>query len=633
MSKQTGGLVGVLAILAIIAPVCAAAVEVRDYARAPALSSVAISTDGAYVSYVAQANGTQSVILQAVADRQERRALKLDPTEERIRWCRWAGPRYLLCGTVLPVKSQGGVYERTRLYAIDAQTLKTRELNARLETPLRDQVIDFNGSRPGRVLLQHDSVGYGYADVSELDVTTGQMTRIQRAHPPVRHWLSDGRGQIRLGVGYDEGMGSLWTRSSAEARWTMWVQHPLSDLEAIGPLAIGAEPTELYALKYHNGRAALFQLDSSVPPKPILRFADPVYDITGPLLVEPGSRKVVGVRYLAEQLRLHFFDAAAAEQHALIEKLLPGAINDIEGASADGKWLLVNSQSDVEPPSTYLFDVGTRAIRLVGHHYPELEDVPLAPMQALIYRARDGQPIPAYLTRPASRSTEPLPAIVLPHGGPETRVYRTFDPLVQFLAAQGFVVLQMNFRGSLGYGAGFAAAGVGQWGGIIHNDITDGARWLVEQGIADPARMCIVGQSFGGYAALLGAVRESQWYSCAASYAGPTDLMALSQYVQRVPGALLWKERLGEDPRALWQMSPLSRVATVEVPVMLMHGRLDPVVPVSHARRFARALSNARKPHRFLERPDCDHDLTTESCRVLFYSELRSFLTTSLVDP
>jgi dienelactone hydrolase len=627
-ARETGWL---LAILAMVAPICVTASDVRDYARAPALSHVTISADGAHVSYVAQANGTQSVVLRTVADGRERHTLKLNPTAERIRWCQWAGLRYLLCGTVLPVRSERGVHERTRLYAIDAQTSKSRELNARLETPLHDQVIDFNGSQPGLVLLQYDSVGFGYPDVGELNVTTGQLTRILRAHPPVRHWMSDGRGQIRLGVGYDGSVGTLWTRSSAD-EWTLWLQQPLSDLEAVGPLAIGEQPTQLYALKHHNGRAALFELDLSASPKPILKFADPVYDITGPLLIEADSREVVGVRYLAEQLRLHYFDPTLAERHAVIDKLLPQAVNDIEGGSADGKWLLVNSQSDVEPPSTYLFDIGAGAIRLVGHHYPELEDVPLAPMQAIIYRARDGQPIPAYLTRPASSSTEPLPAIVLPHGGPETRVHRAFDPLVQFLAAQGYVVLQMNFRGSLGYGAGFAAAGVGQWGGIIHNDITDGARWLVEQGIADPARMCIVGQSFGGYAALLGAARESQWYSCAASYAAPTDLMALSQYVQRVPGALLWKERLGEDPRALWQMSPLSRVATVEVPVMLMHGRLDPVVPVSHARRFARALSNARKPHRFLERPDCDHDLTTEGCRVLFYSELRSFLSTSLVD-
>ena len=633
MSKRGSGRDWLLAILGILVPTCVAAVDVSGYARAPALSLVEISPDGAFVSYVAQANGKQSVVLHTVAGGRERRALLLDPAKERIRWCRWAGARYLLCGTIVPVRSEGGVFERTRLYALDAHNLKLRELNEKLAAPIRDHVIDFNASCPGCVLLQHDSVGHGYPDVSELDVATAQMTRILRAHPPVRHWLSDGRGQVRLGVGYDNGIGSLWTRPSADAQWRLWMQQSLSDLDAIGPLAIGAQPNELYALKHHNGRAALFQLDLSAAPKPVLRFADPLYDVAGPLLIEPGSGKLLGVRYLAEQLRVHFFDAAAAERHALMDELLPGAINDIEGGSMDGKWLLVNSQSDVDPPSTYLFDASSRTMRLVGHHYPELEDRPFSPMRAVTYRARDGQPIPAYLTRPAGSSTEPGPAILLPHGGPETRVYRAFDPLVQLLAAQGYVVLQMNFRGSLGYGARFAAAGAGQWGGVIHNDITDGARWMVERGIADPERLCIVGQSFGGYAALLGAVRESQWYSCAASYAGPTDLMALAQSMRRVPGAELWRERLGEDLQALWQMSPLSRVATIETPVLLMHGRLDPVVPVTQARRFARALRKADKPHRFIERADCDHDLAIESCRLLFFAELRSFLAEAIDRP
>jgi dipeptidyl aminopeptidase/acylaminoacyl peptidase len=205
---------------------------------------------------------------------------------------------------------------------------------------------------------------------------------------------------------------------------------------------------------------------------------------------------------------------------------------------------------------------------------------------------------------------------------------RTFDPLVQFLAAQGYAVLQMNFRGSFGYGARFAAAGVGQWGGIIHNDITDGARWLVEQGIADPTRMCIVGMSFGGYAALLGAARESEWYACAASFAGVSDLMSLSQYTERLQGADIWKERLGADQRALWQMSPMARVRAVETPLLIVHGRNDPVVPVSQARRFSRALRQAGKQVDLVERADCDHDMTVESCRIAFFSELDRFLAT-----
>jgi dipeptidyl aminopeptidase/acylaminoacyl peptidase len=185
----------------------------------------------------------------------------------------------------------------------------------------------------------------------------------------------------------------------------------------------------------------------------------------------------------------------------------------------------------------------------------------------------------------------------------------------------------MNFRGSFGYGTRFAAAGVGQWGGVIHNDITDGARWLIETRRADPLRMCIVGLSFGGYAALLGAARESQWYACAASFAGATDLMALSEYTSRLQDAEVWRERLGRDRRALWQMSPMAHLRHVETPVLILHGRNDPVVPVSQSRRFSRALRDTGKQHEYVEPVECDHEMTVEACRMVFFDRLQQFLT------
>lgn len=207
---------------------------------------------------------------------------------------------------------------------------------------------------------------------------------------------------------------------------------------------------------------------------------------------------------------------------------------------------------------------------------------------------------------------------------------QAFDPLVQFLVARGYAVLQMNFRGSFGYGAGFAAAGMGQWGGVIHNDITDGTRWLVEQQIADPTRICIAGVSFGGYAALLGAARESEWYACAASFAGMSDLLALARYTQRLPDADVWEQRLGSDAHGLWQMSPLARPHAIATPILIVHGRLDPVVPVSQARRFARTLRKTGKPHRLLERSDCDHEMTIQSCRIAWFTALERFVRDAL---
>jgi len=671
--------------------------DLRAFAQAPDFAFPALSTDGEVLSFVQQSGGRQIVVMRRLRDGFERRSLEVLPERERIRWCDWAGPTYVLCGTILPVRSPDRISEKTRLYVIERAGGRVRELNTRLKDPVRDQVIDPSAGAPGQVLFQHDSSGRGYPEVARLDVANGDFRRVLRPHPPVRHWISDGRGTVRLGVAYGKGKASLHLRRGTRDAWSSVIQQSLHDVEAVGPLALGAGNT-LYVLRHHRGRAALFHLDLGSGdlgsgtdiggrPRPLgnslhgdtprqdrlggpvldghapngessggdvskkdspgtaglaatLLFADPLYDVAGPVSLHPATGELLSVRFLREQEQVHYFDAQEAQRGAWLDEQLAGRVNIVLDRSADGTQQLVRSSSDANPPSLYLFDAAKRSLVLIGHEYPTLEDRELAPMQFVVYHARDGQRIPAYLTLPPPAllpvppalpsASGALPAIVLPHGGPEMRDVKEFDPLVQFLAVQGYAVLQMNYRGSLGYGAAFAAAGVRQWGGLIHDDITDGTRWLVEQGIADPQRICIAGRSFGGYAALLGVTREPALYACAVSYAGVADLMAFEQYTARLQDAELWRERLGSDQQTLWNMSPVAWLDAIEAPVLMIHGRQDPVVPVRQSRRFARMLSDAGQPHRLIERGDCDHDMTIETCRMAVFQALRDFLSTSL---
>jgi dipeptidyl aminopeptidase/acylaminoacyl peptidase len=602
--------------------------HIHAFASAPHFAMPALSADGAQLSYVHQTDGRQHVVLRTLSSGVERRTLSTESVRERVRWCDWAGPHLVVCGTAVRVRGPEGVGERTRLYAIEARG-DVRELNARLEDPIRDHVIDLMHAHPTKVLLQHDPVGRGFPEVAELDVSTGALKRIVPSRPPVTRWMSDGQGTVRLGLAYERGTSSLFVRAGDGEGWTLLLEQPVSDLAAIAPLAVGAGG-QMYVLKHHEGRAALFRtsLSDPAPLRMELLFAHPRYDVAGPLTLEPRTGEVLAVTLVTDREAVHTFDEAERRRRAWLDQRLPEAVNSIIDRSEDGRVLLVRSGSDVDAPSLYLGRDEGGTLDLIGHEHPQLEGRPMAHMRPVSYRARDGQKIPAYLSMPTME--RPLPAVVLPHGGPEARDARGFDPLVQFLAAEGYAVLQMNYRGSLGYGAGFAAAGAGQWGGVIHNDITDGARWLIEEGIADPARVCIVGASFGGYAAMLGASRESQWYACAASFAGVSDLMALRKHADRLQGA--WRERLPDSTRALWQMSPLARVRGVETPVLLVHGRWDPIAPVSQSRRFARALDKAGKPYTYIERDDCDHQMTIRTCRRVFYVELQRFLRAYLGD-
>lgn len=622
MSRARLEYIGVVLLLACSAA-HASGDSVRAFARAPAFAYATLSPSGTLVSFVEQIDSRQVVMMRALAGGDPQPTLSVQPPHERVRWCGWADERYVLCGTVVTARKQHGVFESTKLYSIDAVSHRVLELSVRLQAGARDQVIDLTPAQPRSVLLQQDPAGRGFPEVVELDVATGETRSRVRAHPPVRSWMSDGRGEIRLGLAYEQRTARLFVPKDGE--WVAVLEQSLSDPAAIGPLAFGERASQLYVLKHYRGRAALYRWDIGDSGAATLLFADPMFDVSGPLVLHPTTRELLAVRYQAESPSIHLFAAAERELHAWLDRELPNAVNEITARSLDGLRLLVTSSADTNPPSVYFVDAASQRIELLAHQFPELERRPLAPMRAFMYSARDGQRIPAYLTQPIGRDT-PGPAIVLPHGGPETRDVRKFDALVQFLVSQGYAVLQMNYRGSQGYGAGFAAAGAQQWGGVIHNDITDGARWLVEQRIADAARLCIVGTSFGGYAALLGAARESQWYACAASFGGATDLLAFAEFTRRLPEADMWRERLGDDGRALWQMSPLALERRIETPVLLMHGRRDAVVPISQSRRLARALRSAGKEHRLVERSDCDHDMTGDSCRVAIFAALGDFL-------
>jgi dipeptidyl aminopeptidase/acylaminoacyl peptidase len=249
------------------------------------------------------------------------------------------------------------------------------------------------------------------------------------------------------------------------------------------------------------------------------------------------------------------------------------------------------------------------------------------------FSARDGLEIPGYLTLPpgmGARPAQPLPAVVLPHGGPESRDVAEFAPLVQLLAGRGYAVLQVNFRGSAGYGAAFEQAGRREWGGAMQDDVTDGTRWLIGEGIADAERLCIVGWSYGGYAALMGLVREPALYRCAASIAGISDLRRLARdnSMSYLSGQMT-AVRIGRpwrDGPQLAAASPLQRANAITAPVLLVHGDRDRVVDVDQSRAMERALADAGRPVTYLEIAGGNHALAARDHRRQLFETLDRFL-------
>jgi dipeptidyl aminopeptidase/acylaminoacyl peptidase len=303
-------------------------------------------------------------------------------------------------------------------------------------------------------------------------------------------------------------------------------------------------------------------------------------------------------------------------------------------SESDNKQLvLVRASSDVRAPAYYLYDRAKKTMRLEFAEYPRLENETLQPMVTVRYFARDGLEIPAYLTRPRGDPAK-APTIVLVHDGPAERAHCRFDPLVQWLARSGFAVLEPNYRGSSGYGAALRSAGNGEWGAAMQDDLEDAAAWLVSEGIADPSRIGIYGSGYGGYAALLGVIRPNTPFRAAASLGGPTDLVELLRDDERERVETDWSSSVMGARKLrkkdLVARSPISHVALLNRPVLLLHSEHDERVRVEHSQRFLKLAQKAGKDVQLVEFEGELHRLAMESNRVLLFEELTTFFEKSL---
>lgn len=329
----------------------------------------------------------------------------------------------------------------------------------------------------------------------------------------------------------------------------------------------------------------------------------------------------VGLELGGRKPRVDWLDSSAEVRYESVARAFPGRSVAVYSHSRDGTRVVAEVQDRSHPPIYYLVDFTTHRAEIVGEGYPALDKVPLGVVRSITYPARDGTAIPAYLTLPPAAAPKNLPLVVLPHGGPEDHDGPGFDWLSQFFAVRGYAVLQPEFRGSTGYGEAFRLAGQGQWGGLMQNDLTDGVKAMIGQGIADPHRICIVGASYGGYAALAGAAFTPKLYACAVSINGVSDLPEILAYEKDHLGeesdaVEYWRQDIGSPfDRNVIELSPSHAAADVEAPVLLLHATDDTIVPISQSREMAAALTSAGKPVTLIELKGEDHWLSNAATR------------------
>lgn len=604
---------------------------IEVFAELPRFSAPRLSPDGTRLAVKMQAQGRQVLAIVSLADPAARPAFVSGGERIDINSWTWVNDDWLVVGVGTTDRSGEQEMYVTRLLGIDRHGRTMNRIGWADAGQIGGDLLWAARDGSPRILFAKQTAYFGpgfWPQVHEADVSTGRTRMVVNSRDGVLSWFTDSQGNVRMGFGYDDDSGTarLLYRAGGDGDFQTIARANLRRDERMPmPAMFLPGNNAAIAISDRDGFDAVYEM--SLPDLALGRriFAVEGYDVDA-IYPTPAGDRISGFAYTAERASVYWRDEAMRRTQASLNGTFGQGRAQIISWSRDQSKLLALIGGPNQAGAYYLVDVPGRSVSRVAWRSETLQDQELAPVRTMRYRARDGVEIEAVLTLPPGREARNLPIIVMPHGGPSARDDESWDWMTQFLADRGYLVVQPNYRGSSGYGTRFAELGRGEWGRKMQDDIDDALAHLAQQGLADRARACIVGASYGGYAALRAAQRAPQLYRCAVTYAGVSDLAALARYDRNFlnsRGRRQWLSAQAPDFRAV---SPLHHAAAFTIPVLLMHGDRDVVVPVSESRRMADRLRDDGKPHRYVEQRGGDHYFSRTDDRLQFLRELETFL-------
>ncbi len=595
----------------------------------PMIGAAAISPDGHHLASVASKGETQYLVIWDLESNQKKpiRRFSKDArwrgqrVEQHVYWVGWASDERVLIALQYRIAHMAEAAIGFHLYAVDR--------DGRNEKRFFEGFSDFQAPTRMDADPEHILVRIGGA-LYRVNLKTGGRKLYQQARTGIDRWILDHRDRVRLGIGV------LGLRYSVQRLGAAKTLEPLREGRLyfepdFVPLGFGADDKTLYVASNHESdTSALYEFDLETNQFGRKLFGHPDFDVYGSLVISQQRDALLAVPYFEDTLHYHFTDAEFARQMGMLERALPGRTSWVSDWNREENRWIVEAAGDLYPPVTYLYDPAKRQLLKLFDSHPELATQPLSPSRPVSFQARDGLSLRGYLTLPRGYPETKLPLVVIPHGGPHARDQLGWNPEVQFLASRGYAVLRVNFRGSQGFGRRFRFAGYKQWGLAMQDDLSDAVRELIQQGTADPDRIAIYGASYGGYAALMGVIREPGLFRCGASFAAVTDLPDLLQGMASYDTLEQLNTLLIGDPTSdgelLRSVSPRHNAARIQAPVLIAYGEKDGVVPPRQARLLTEALEHAGRPYEELYFPAEAHGLVAAASRLRFYGALEAFL-------
>ena len=593
-------------------------IPLNDFFRNPEKVAFRISPDGKHLAFMQPWENRLNIFVQEIGKTEE---VQVTFSKERdIQGYFWKNDNRLVF-----LQDKGG-NENFHLFAVDKDGKNQKELT--VGDDVRAEIIDDLFENENEMIVGLNKRNPEIYDAYRININTGELTMVGENPGNITGWQTDNAGIIRIATTTDGiNTGVLYRNSEKE---------PFSELittnfkESFSPLFFDFDDkTLLVASNIGRDRTSIVKYDPIKKKEISTLFEHPEVDVS--TVLRSRKRKIItGVAYETDKNYYQFFDKQREELQYKLENKFPGYEVGLSGQNRNEDKLLITVSSDRSYGSYYFYDLTTGSFSKLSDISPWLKEDDLAKMKPIKYIARDGKVINGYLTLPIGVPAKNLPVIINPHGGPWARDEWGFNPEVQFLANRGYAVLQMNFRGSVGYGRKFWEASFKQWGKTMQDDITDGVNWMISQGFADPKRIAIYGASYGGYATLAGITLTPDLYACAVDYVGVSNLFT---FMSTIPP--YWKpyldmmyEMVGDpekDKELMTAASPVFHVDKIKCPLFIAQGANDPRVAKAESDQMVEALKKRGIDVPYMVKDNEGHGFGNEENRMDFYKEMERF--------
>ncbi|MFC3997284.1 alpha/beta fold hydrolase [Nocardiopsis sediminis] len=610
--------------------------SIEDLFNPPQRTNASISPDGTRIAFLAPWKNRLNVWVQDLAPGSEPRPVTADETRS-VRTYAWADDARRL----LYLQDEGGD-ERWHLYRVDLDSPGSAAVDL---TPFPGAtVLGFEPSPgdPGKVTLWINARNAAEFDFHELDITTAELHLLAESPGPGKVWSRAGSGELFLSGLTSEGDLEFFRRDTATGALHKVVEWKGADYPVGSPSQITPDGTGLWVVSNRGGdRTRLVRIDLATGEETEVD-SHPVFDVDARMMVNPAvpeplirdhQGELLGVRYYGERQVIHALDPHFAEVLGTLEKLSDGDLAHVS-FDRDGQRWVASFEHDRDPGATWFYDHTTGESRLLFRSFPHLDPESLAPMRPVTITARDGLALPSYLTLPVGVEPTGLPLVLLVHGGPWARDAWGYVPAVQLMANRGYAVLQVNFRGSTGYGKAHTQAAIGEFAGKMHDDLIDAVDWAVARGYADPGRVAIIGGSYGGYAALVGAAFTPDRFAAVIDVVGISDL---ANYLRTQPpfvrpGLVNNFYRYVGDPAVPEQeadmlaRSPITRIDQIRAPLLVAQGANDPLVVKAESDNVVESLRSRGVDVEYLVFDDEGHGFVNPENQITLFRAVDRFL-------